>query len=179
MVNNRFQRWAGEVLFPLLGLLLWDWPFVFVAWFYFGDRFFQWIFNFIKKQKVKSGFWKIQSFITLELVLVVLIIIQSEHSIFKSLLDFLAYEDMGIAQGYFLIPLLVVGEWLKYKAEIKLNMFQIENNAITIIKIGVWGICSMLFLWTMSDIIKIIVYLTFIAFTNLWIDFKKVPVSYK
>ena len=177
MVENRFQRWAGEVIFPLMGLLFWDWTFAFVAWFYFGDRFFQWGFNFFKKENPR--FWKAQSLITLELLLILLLILQTHSPITTSLYSFLSFRDMGIPQGYFLVPLLLIGEVLKFSMEQRLKVFFLENRVVTLIKIGLLGICLSLFWIGITNTQQIIAFIGALALTNLWIDLKKVPVSYK
>lgn len=179
MVDTRFQRWASEVIFPLIGFLFWNWSFEFVAWFYFGDRFFQWVFNFIKKRKIQGGFWKGQSLVSLELVLILLLIGQTKMPWMDSLHTFLTYEDMGIAQGYFLIPLLFLGEWMKYSMERKSKVFQMENPKVTLLKIGLWGSSIILFLFVFSSVFQIQIFLGMLAMVNLWIDVKKVPVSLK
>jgi hypothetical protein len=86
---------------------------------------------------------------------------------------------MGIPQGYFLVPLLLIGEVLKFSMEQRLKVFFLENRVVTLIKIGLLGICLSLFWIGVTNTQQIIAFIGALALTNLWIDLKKVPVSYK
>jgi hypothetical protein len=86
---------------------------------------------------------------------------------------------MGIPQGYFLVPLLLIGEGLKFTMERRLKVFFLENRVVTLIKIGLLGICLSLFWIGVTNTQQIIAFIGALALTNLWIDLKKVPVSYK
>lgn len=105
---------VSDSIIPLLGFFLWDWSLYFIVLFLCLDLIsnelvYHLKFNFLRK--VHNQSFSKNSLLSLPLVLVSLTIIQfsllvlnSESNPLKELIEFLSYEDMGIAQGYILIP---------------------------------------------------------------------------
>ena len=107
---------VSDSIIPLLGFFLWDWSIYFIVLFLCLDLIshelvYHLKFNFLRKAHNQS--FSKGSLLSLPLVLVSLAIIQLSLLLFysnsnplKELIEFLSYEDMGIAQGYILIPLI-------------------------------------------------------------------------
>lgn len=126
----RYIQVVMEALIPVLGYFLWDWTLYFILLFYLLDVFSDLIFNnvkcyrIIKENSESSAFWFNRSvFATLLLgVSIVLLHFALFHmdparKFTQELMAFWTYEDMGIQQGYFLIPLVFFASFQQYKLE--------------------------------------------------------------
>jgi hypothetical protein len=129
---------VSDSIIPLLGFFLWDWSIYFIVLFLCLDLIshelvYHLNFNFLRKFQNHS--FSKGSLLSLPLVLISLAIIQfsllvlySESNPLKELIEFLSYEDMGIAQGYILIPLI----GLMAFQEMKLFQMRRDINTINI-----------------------------------------------
>ena len=128
----------SDSIIPLLGFFLWDWSIFFIVLFLCLDLIshelvYHLKLNFLRKFQNHS--FSKGSLLSLPLVLISLAIIQfsllvlySESNPLKELIEFLSYEDMGIAQGYILIPLI----GLMAFQEMKLFQMRRDINTINI-----------------------------------------------
>jgi len=115
---------------PLLGFLFWDWGFYFIVLFFLFDLIFKTFF--LKKRLVILEEIKGRNrilfyaflFLFVEVAVIHLIVIGAfpNMRIVDSLIDFLSYKELGIAQGVVLIPLLFLNEWMKIRNENKLGV---------------------------------------------------------
>ncbi len=120
----------GDVALPLLGFLFWDWGFYFIVLFFLFDLIFKTFF--LKKRLVILEEIKGRNrilfyaflFLFVEVAVIHLIVIGAfpNMRIVDSLIDFLSYKELGIAQGVVLIPLLFLNEWMKIRNENKLGV---------------------------------------------------------
>lgn len=119
----------ADIIIPLLGFLIWNWSFYFILLFFLLDYFVFNVFSFVKHQKIVKYNGSHSFFPMKELLYTLVIVYFSCLLIFMALpmigpfdfkkdtWNFLAYEDMGIAQGYVLLPLLVYGGYAQYKLQ--------------------------------------------------------------
>lgn len=127
-----FIQLVLELAIPVLGYFFWKWDTTFILLFYALDWLTAIAFNFLKtfkrlaftslknerKQALIHHSIALFSFLgTLGSLYLVLKAIVPHFSLSQRFMDFLAYEDMGIAQGYVLIPLLVLSGYSAYKRE--------------------------------------------------------------
>lgn len=121
----------GEALIPLVGFFLWGWSLYFILLFYIIDIFVSEFLLHLKTKKIKSYSEKITTKEWLFLgsisggcLLILLCMIHVSVKLIHPTIDFtteiwafLSYEEMGIAQGVILIPLIVFMGYSSYKAE--------------------------------------------------------------
>jgi len=151
MKGDQFQRIFGEVLFPLIGILFWDWTLDFVCWFYCIDQLVKLCFLPFSSPKenksVKSSGLGISLWLLCEVVLIICIIFLTSPDLSMSFKAFFFLKDIGMSQGYFLIPLVVLGEFMKLKMDQKQKLGsqkrieeRIKLKQLTLIKICLWGL---------------------------------------
>jgi hypothetical protein len=136
-MNKRIQyiQLAGDALIPLLGFYLWDWSLYFILLFYFADLIIGEVFTWVRSEKLRKareGRMKTQAVIAagfsaaflVSSILLMNIAIRFLHPdliIVNELIAFWTYKEMGIEQGYVLLPLLILVSYQQYKLEFVLN----------------------------------------------------------
>lgn len=119
-----------EGLIPLLGFFLWNWTIHFVLLFYMLDLLADHVFlhlgsrRIVAEQKIKSSNALKQGLLStlflgfaLLLIHLALILIFPELQLWESMIDFWTYKEMGLEQGYLLLPLVVLAAQQQYKME--------------------------------------------------------------
>lgn len=130
MKNQLFVlQLGGDLIFPLLGYFLWDWSLYFILLFLILDMLCTLVVTHLKARKIKlyqseksfpfgkSALSIILLCVTLFLLHLMMIFHKPTINFPKEMIAFWNYKDMGIAQGYFLAPLLIVMSWQLYKIE--------------------------------------------------------------
>lgn len=121
----------GDVALPLIGFLFWNWGFYFIALYFIADQLTKQIFLFFRFKNINlSASFKaillsksyILFFVQVLIIILINYQITSDFNPVKGLVSFLTYKDMGVQQGVILIPLLIFAEWMKLKADRKLNL---------------------------------------------------------
>ena len=143
----------GDVALPLLGFLFWDWGFYFIVLFFVFDNVIRSIFlskrvKNLPSMNVNRRFaLKGISITFLELCLLHLLVFLTLAPIefFQEIWAFLSYEELGIAQGVLLIPLLVFNELFRIRNEMKANVPQ--NVRFEILKSSQYFQFGRLILW--------------------------------
>ncbi|MFM7596134.1 MAG: hypothetical protein ACKO4Y_08150 [Flavobacteriales bacterium] len=133
MTDSRIQRLVAEVLFPLIGVFAWDWSFDFICWFYAIDVFLNALVGMLRHRNHRDVLGLVLPWF--ELILVFTLLVLSGNGIWISFKNFLAYEDMGLAQGYILIPLILLNEWLRWKLEQRTRLLVFTSNNAHLYKI--------------------------------------------
>jgi hypothetical protein len=143
----------GDVALPLLGFLFWDWGFYFIVLFFVFDILIR---SFFLMKRVKNlpsmninhrfALFGI-SMTLLELCLLHLLVFLTLTPIgfFKEFWAFLSYEELGIAQGVVLIPLLIFNELFRIRNEQKAKVPQ--NVRFEILKSSQYFQFGRLILW--------------------------------
>jgi cation transport ATPase len=129
-INPKIIQVAGDALIPLAGYFWWEWNMYFILLFYLLDYISSEIFLHVKSKKIQSSqktpveIWIknaiISSFLLIFSVLCVhLAMLQISPGIqfTDELLRFWKYKDLGIEQGYVLIPLIFLVGFQRYKIE--------------------------------------------------------------
>ena len=120
----------GDVALPLIGFLFWDWGFYFIALFFLFDLIFRAFF--LKKRlsplvdmegRNKILFYSFL-FSFIEVLMIHFIAIRAFPSVHvgDAFVSFLSYEELGIAQGVVLLPLLFLNEWMRIRNENKIGV---------------------------------------------------------
>lgn len=128
--NQKYIQIVGDVAIPLLGFFLWNWSLYFIILFYLLDYFGSEIICNMKSKKIIQ-FQKRGQFEWLKMAIFSLFLfiagvflmhlamktILPEIDFRKEIINFWTYKDMGIEQGYFLVPLVFMVNYLRYKVE--------------------------------------------------------------
>lgn len=121
----------GDALLPLLGYFFWDWSVYFILVFYILDLFVGEVLVHLKTKKIKSysekvlvNNWIKQGVFSIFLVLIILSGMHLAMKIVEPTIDFLleiklflSYEEIGVAQGYILLPLIIFMGYSQYRNE--------------------------------------------------------------
>lgn len=127
-INQAYIQLIGDAVIPLAGALFFDWSLYFILIFYCIDLVATEVILHLKSKKtvefrginkkewitrgLKSG---ILFLISLVLIHLGVFSIHPEIDFQKELIAFMAYEEMGIAQGYILVPLIAFAAYQLYK----------------------------------------------------------------
>lgn len=129
----------GDVALPLAGFLFWDWGFYFISLFFLFDLFFRTLFlrrrltPLVELENRNRILFKGFLFTFLEVLLIHCIVIGAfaNLSIGDSFMAFLSYEELGIAQGVVLLPLLLLNEVMKMRNENKMGVpYSVRSQVI-------------------------------------------------
>ncbi len=126
----RLIQVLGEALIPLLGFYLWSWNLYFIFLFFITDELVAICAMFAKSKKIVD-FQNTAKSILFNNVILGLLLFLGEVSLLHFLVyncnqnihfeqetvNFLSYKDMGIEQGYILLPLLILVGYQRYKME--------------------------------------------------------------
>lgn len=129
-VNPKFVQMIGDAVIPVLGFFLWNWSLYFIVIFYLLDYIGNEFFIHMKAKKIYAfdgkgrTVWIGKGILSASLLTTVILIahavvfkIHPEIDLKKELINFWSYKDMGIEQGYFLIPLIALVGYQRFKLE--------------------------------------------------------------
>jgi hypothetical protein len=129
-VNLKYFQLITDAIIPLLGYFFWHWNLYFIVLFYLLDYLAYEVFSHVKAKKVTSfkkehnNKWLKLGMISAVLIVVNVVFVHITMKALvptidftKEMLAFLKYKDMGIEQGYFLLPLIVMAGYQRYKME--------------------------------------------------------------
>ena len=131
----------GDVALPLIGFFFWDWGFYFIALYFLIDQFAKQVFllpRLVSAQVIlplKAIIFTKSLLLFLFQILMILLInyqLNPHFNLFQESINFIMYKDMGIQQGFILVPLLFAAEWLKLKTDNKV----IKSSEIKRLKIN-------------------------------------------
>ena len=118
----------GDVALPLIGFFFWDWGFYFIALYFLIDQFAKQVFllpRLVSAQVIlpqKAIIFAKSMLLFLFQILMILLInyqLNPQFNLLQESINFIMYKDMGIQQGFILVPLLFAAEWLKLKTDNK------------------------------------------------------------
>jgi hypothetical protein len=144
-VNLKLIQVVSDALIPVLGFFLWGWGLFFILLYYLIDLLVSELFMYIKTRAIqlKQGghvlqtVWYIvlgQLLIVSSLLLVRIFILNAhpELDLRQEIIAFWRYKDLGIQQGYILIPLVFFVGFQRYKTEF-LRPRKNETESISVI----------------------------------------------
>lgn len=137
-VNLKYFQLLTDAVIPLLGYFFWHWNLYFIVLFYLLDYLAYEVFSHVKAKKVqslkrvKSSAWLKLGTISALLFISNIVFVQLTMKALVPTIDFTKeisafwnYKDMGIEQGYFLLPLIAFAGYQRYKMEFLMNgLFQ-------------------------------------------------------
>jgi hypothetical protein len=125
----KYIQLAGDALIPLLGFFIWDWSLYFILIYYVLDLFIGEILMYFKSRQIirfhekqvnwfKHAVFSLLLFIaSVFLVHSVMGILHPEQTLISEFKSFWTYEELGIQQGYILVPILILAAVQKYRFE--------------------------------------------------------------
>lgn len=129
-INPKIIQVSSDALIPLAGYFWWDWNMYFILLFYLLDYISSEIFLHVKSKKIQSSqntpveIWIknaiISGFLLVFSVLSVhfaMLRVSPGIQFTDEFLRFWRYKDLGIEQGYILIPLIFLVGFQRYKME--------------------------------------------------------------
>lgn len=130
-IQPKYIQLIGDALIPLLGFFLWNWSLYFILLFYIIDMLLAEVVMHLKTKKTlqersaeKKSIWIKQGILSTVLFSVNCVLVHLAMQVLhptidfqKEALAFWSYKDMGIEQGYILLPLLILVAYQKYKME--------------------------------------------------------------
>ncbi len=128
-MQNRaiYIQLVGDAIIPLLGFFLWDWSLYFILLFYLIDLLASEVVILFKAKKAQGTYiGKKRPFQVYSWSLFMLNLLAFHSGIFmmhpeidfqKEFIDFIMYEEMGIPQGFVLIPLIGFIAYQQYQME--------------------------------------------------------------
>jgi len=131
---NRIERISvllGDVALPLMGYFFWKWDLYFILLFFMLDQLsrvvlLHWRMKLTELANAEKTKLILQASVLLlvEIVLIhtLVFVHQNDIQFPHEFLNFLKYKDMGFAQGYILLPLIFVGEWMRINNELKMGI---------------------------------------------------------
>ena len=129
-LNPKIIQLIGDAVIPLLGFFWWNWSLYFIVIFYLLDYLSNEVILNLKSKKITtfqeidSKVWIQKASLSFLLFLVGIVLVHlsmkmlhPQIDFYKEFIQFLSYKDMGIAQGYFLLPLIALAGFQRYKME--------------------------------------------------------------
>jgi hypothetical protein len=165
MTDSRVQRILAEVLLPLIGVFAWQWSFDFICWFYVIDVFLNALVGMLRHREFRKPIGLALPWF--ELVLVVTLIVLSGKELWPSFKNFLAYKDMGIAQGYILIPLILLNEWMRWKLEQRTRILMFTSNKTHLLKISGFALTGVFLVFFHEPFASSLIFLGVLTVANL------------
>ncbi|NBU91827.1 MAG: hypothetical protein EBS17_03195 [Flavobacteriia bacterium] len=166
MKDTRVQRLLSELLLPILGILFWHWGTAFLLWFMLLDVVSGLVtgrLHPVQKTSLKQSV--IQVF---ELLLICLVIYLLTNDIVTSFSSFFAYEDMGVAQGYFIVPLMVFGEWLRLTMSKKTGVYFFNSISYSWSRMAFMGVFFVLASFGPSELLLSLALISLASLSILW-----------
>lgn len=125
----RYIQLVGDALIPLLGFFWWNWSLYFIVLFYLADMLIAQVITVLKARKIAEFDHRENNYISRFILSLFLLLISAflmhvamrffypEINFTQEMIAFWEYEDMGIQQGYILLPLLILIAHQRYKLE--------------------------------------------------------------
>ncbi len=127
----KYVQLFGDALIPLFGFFMWNWSLYFILLYYLLDLFLNEALNHLKANKISNlygtvvrkswigyGTFSFSLFVAVVfLVHIAVFFLHRDIDFSKEALSFWNYEELGIRQGYVLVPLLVFVAYQRYRME--------------------------------------------------------------
>jgi len=146
-VNPKYILIFSDALIPLLGLFVWGWNLYFILLFYMLDLLAREVLTHIKTK----GIYKAQGLknkrkwlrkgvlsgalfmLSISAIHTAVWLIQPDIQFLTELRNFWEYEELGVQQGYILLPLIAYAAYAQYKMT-----FLMTGKARTVIMDSLW-----------------------------------------
>ena len=122
-IQPKYIQLIGDAIIPLLGFFIWNWSLYFILLFYFLDVLVNELIVHLKSRRIvlfhqpktPIKIWGLYGFVSATVLTITFFIIHftmyfivPEINFSEELVAFWNYEEMGIKQGYVLVPLVLL-----------------------------------------------------------------------
>ena len=175
----------GDAALPLVGFLFWDWGFYFITLFFLFDLVIRTLFlhkriGFLPSIILPKAFLlKGIGFVVSEVLILHLLVYFSFNpiSFTAEIWSFLSYEELGVAQGILLLPLLFLNESMCIRNEKKLGTSQnvrfeiLKNYQLSgLFRILFWSLLLFFtFLFSISETTLVAILILTLCIQPFWI----------
>ena len=175
----------GDAALPLVGFLFWDWGFYFITLFFLFDLVIRTLFlhkriGFLPSIILPKAFLlKGIGFVVSEVLILHFLVYFSFNpiSFTAEIWSFLSYEELGVAQGILLLPLLFLNEIIRIRNEKKLGTSQnvrfeiLKNYQLSgLFRILFWSLLLFLtFLFSISETTLVAILILTLCIQPFWI----------
>lgn len=175
----------GDAALPLVGFLFWDWGFYFITLFFLFDLVIRTLFlhkriGFLPSIILPKAFLlKGIGFVVSEVLILHLLVYFSFNpiSFTAEIWSFLSYEELGVAQGILLLPLLFLNEIIRIRNEKKLGTSQnvrfeiLKNYQLSgLFRILFWSLLLFFtFLFSISETTLVAILILTLCIQPFWI----------
>ena len=175
----------GDAALPLVGFLFWDWGFYFITLFFLFDLVIRTLFlhkriGFLPSIILPKAFLlKGIGFVVSEVLILHLLVYFSFKpiSFTAEIWSFLSYEELGVAQGILLLPLLFLNEIIRIRNEKKLGTSQnvrfeiLKNYQLSgLFRILFWSLLLFFtFLFSISETTLVAILILTLCIQPFWI----------
>ena len=127
--QEKISSLIGDIGIPIIGFFFWNWSIYFICLFFFLDQFSREVSSIIRMQNVRERvklttrayFLNTSSFLVCFIAAHIYVYnLHPEINFLQEINAFFWFKDMGIPQGFILLPLVVFSERMRYKMNIKL-----------------------------------------------------------
>ncbi|MCR9171274.1 MAG: hypothetical protein NXI10_02195 [bacterium] len=146
-IQPKYILLASDAIIPLLGLFIWNWSLYFILLFYLLDLAAREVLTHFKTREIyriqglrNTQKWQRKGLLSGGLFIVVVVAIhaavwwmQPDINFLKELVAFWQYEELGIQQGYILLPLIVYAAYAQYRMS-----FLMPGKARTVLMDSLW-----------------------------------------
>lgn len=186
---EKYSSLLGEILFPLIGFLFFDWGFYFILLFILFDRCAKLLFlnARLKRssiQKTTVSQIRLVSFLLFfaecAAVHIACTFLLPDFDILREFSVFWTYEEMGIQQGYLLVPALFLAEWMSTKRDFNMplydgaNTVKTQNNLSMLRSLFLLSSIGIYSMFKLEESILICLFLCF-YFIIIWFDVALLP----
>ena len=185
---EKINALLGDVALPIMGYFFWNWNFYFILLYFILDQVARTIFlpwrlkltDLTQSEKIKIiAQSSLLLFAELFLIHFFLKVLLPNIHFQKEISNFIHYSDMGIEQGYILLPLLILGEWLRMKQDLKTGIVGskqlnnlVKNRHLSFFRISFFSFfLGVQFLISLKETMMIFVFFLFI-FVLVFYPFK-------
>ena len=129
-MNRPIQKSILEGIIPIIGFFYWNWGLNFILFFFFLDWIAKEIVQHLGARRIEKtqgkslAIWQkkglLSSFLLFASICVwtiILLLREPNLSLFDQLKTFFLMKEMGIPQGYVLLPIVAIGVYMNFKME--------------------------------------------------------------
>lgn len=191
---EKINALLGDVALPIMGYFFWNWNFYFILLYFILDQVARTIFlpwrlkltDLTQSEKIKIiAQSSLLLFAELFLIHFFLKVLLPNIHFQKEISNFIHYSDMGIEQGYILLPLLILGEWLRMKQDLKTGLVGskqinnlVKNRHVSFFRISFFSFfLGVQFFTPLKETMMIFVFFLFIS-VLVFYPFKKITTQH-
>lgn len=194
--KQAYIQLVGDALIPLAGVFFFDWSLYFILLFYCLDLIASEVVSHLKSKKtvefngISKKPWLVSGvksalllIVSLASIHVAVYAIHPEMNFQQAFIEFMSYEEMGIAQGYILIPFVAFAAYQLYRMDFLMpakyrtidlqEIWKPHTTALIIIILAAYITVGVSQLIVFSDLVYVLSIVGVSSMYQLWIIRRK------